>query len=106
MMDLTEFMAGPLVGSLDESQLAVNLAAVCHPRFSIPARFGEAEQSLPCPTGYRVHRPQDHGRSSTDSTERNAMDPQKITEEPQDRTGSWVRRPDDYKLQDQAEGRS
>ena len=34
------------------------------------------------------------------------MDPQKITEEPQDRTGSWVRRPDDYKLQDQAEGRS
>ncbi len=34
------------------------------------------------------------------------MDPQEITEEPQDRTGSWVRRPDEYKLQDLAGGRS
>jgi len=28
------------------------------------------------------------------------MDPQEITEEPQDRTGSWVRRHDEYTPQD------
>ena len=34
------------------------------------------------------------------------MDPQEITEEPQDRTGSWVRRHDEYTLQELAGGRS
>jgi hypothetical protein len=45
-------------------------------------------------------------RSSTDSKERKVMDPQEITEEPQDRTGSWVRRHDEYTPQDLAGGRS
>jgi len=34
------------------------------------------------------------------------MDPQGITEEPQDRTGSWVRRHDEYPPQELAGGRS
>lgn len=45
-------------------------------------------------------------RSSTDSKERKVMDPQEITEEPQDRTGSWVRRHDEYTPQELAGGRS
>jgi hypothetical protein len=45
-------------------------------------------------------------RSSTDSKERRVMDPQEITEEPQDRTGSWVRRHDEYTPQELAGGRS
>ena len=34
------------------------------------------------------------------------MDPQEITEEPQDRTGSWVGRHDEYTPQEPAGGRS
>ena len=34
------------------------------------------------------------------------MDPQEITVEPQDRTGSWVRRHDEYTPQELAGGRS
>jgi hypothetical protein len=34
------------------------------------------------------------------------MDPQEITEEPQDRTCSWVRRRDEYTPQELAGGRS
>ena len=45
-------------------------------------------------------------RSSTDSKERKVMNPQEITEEPQDRTGSWVRRHDEYTPQELAGGRS
>ena len=44
--------------------------------------------------------------SSTDSNERKVMDPQWITEEPEDRTGSWVRRHDEYTPQELAGGRS
>jgi hypothetical protein len=44
--------------------------------------------------------------SSTDSKERNFMDPQEITEKPQDRAGSWVRRHDEYTPQELAGGRS
>jgi hypothetical protein len=44
--------------------------------------------------------------SSTDSKERTVMDPQEITEEPQDRTGSWVRRHDEYTPQELAGGGS
>ena len=44
--------------------------------------------------------------SSTDSKERRVMDPQEITEEPQDRTGSRVRRHDEYTPQELAGGRS
>ncbi len=44
--------------------------------------------------------------SSTDSKERKVMDPQEITEEPQDRTDSWVRRHDEYTPQELAGGRS
>jgi hypothetical protein len=44
--------------------------------------------------------------SSTDSKERKIMDRQEITEEPQDRTGSWVRRHDEYTPQELAGGRS
>jgi hypothetical protein len=45
-------------------------------------------------------------RSSTDSNERKVMDPQEITEVPQDRTGSWVRRHDEHTPQELAGGRS
>jgi hypothetical protein len=38
--------------------------------------------------------------------ERRVMDPQEITEEPQDRTGSWVGRHDEYTPQELAGGRS
>jgi len=34
------------------------------------------------------------------------MDPQEITEQPQDRTGAWVRRHDEYTPQQLAGGRS
>jgi hypothetical protein len=34
------------------------------------------------------------------------MDPQEITEKSQDRTGSWVRRHDEYTPQEPAGGRS
>ena len=44
--------------------------------------------------------------SSTDSKERKVMDPQEITEERQDRTGSWVRRQDEYTPRELAGGRS
>ena len=43
---------------------------------------------------------------ATDSKERKVMDPQEITEEPQDRTGSRVRRHDEYTPQELAGGRS
>jgi hypothetical protein len=43
------------------------------------------------------HRPQ---------KERKIMDPQEITEEPQDRAGSWVRRHDEYTPRELAGGRS
>jgi hypothetical protein len=56
------------------------------------------------PPGQR--HPRTTNRSSTDSTERKVMDPQEITEEPQDRTGSWVRRHDEYTPQELAGGRS
>jgi hypothetical protein len=45
-------------------------------------------------------------RSSTDPKERKVMDPQQITEKPQDRTGSWVRRHDEYTPRELAGGRS
>jgi hypothetical protein len=45
-------------------------------------------------------------RSSTDFKDRNVMDRQEITEAPQDRTGSWVRRHDEYTPQELAGGRS
>jgi hypothetical protein len=44
--------------------------------------------------------------SSTDSKERKIMDPQEVTEEPQDRTGSSVRRHDEYTPQELVGGRS
>ena len=56
------------------------------------------------PPGQR--HPRTTTRSSTDSKERKVMDPQEITEEPQDRTGSWVRRHDEYTPQELAGGRS
>ncbi len=54
----------------------------------------------------RTAAPEDHHRSSTDSKERKVMDPQEITEQPQDRTGAWVRRHDEYTPQQLAGGRS
>ena len=45
-------------------------------------------------------------RNFTDSKERKVMDPQEITEAPQDRTGSWTRRRDEYAPQEPAGGRS
>jgi hypothetical protein len=45
-------------------------------------------------------------RSSSDSRERNVMDPQEITGEPRDRIGSWVGRHDEYTPQGPAGGRS
>jgi hypothetical protein len=56
------------------------------------------------PPGQR--HPRTTTRSSTDPKERKTMDPQEITEEPQDGTGSWVRRHDEYTPQDLAGGRS
>ena len=56
------------------------------------------------PPGKR--HPRTTTRSSTDSKERKVMDPQEITEEPQDRTGSWVRRHDEHTPQELAGGRS
>jgi len=56
------------------------------------------------PPGQR--HPRTTTRSSTDSNERKVMDPQEITEEPHDRTGSWVRRHDEYTPQELAGGRS
>ena len=44
--------------------------------------------------------------SFTDPRERKTMDPQEITEEPQDRTGSWAVRHDEYTPQELAGGRS
>jgi hypothetical protein len=45
-------------------------------------------------------------RSSAHSTERKVMDPQEITEQPQDQAGSWVRRHDEYLAQELAGGHS
>ena len=45
-------------------------------------------------------------RSSTDSKEREVVDPQEPIEKPQDRTGSWVRRDGEYTPQELARGRS
>jgi hypothetical protein len=76
-------------------------------RARAPAR---ARRDLPAaatayaPPGQR--HPRTTTRSSTDSKERKVMDPQEITEEPQDRTGSWVRRHDEYTPQELAGGRS
>jgi hypothetical protein len=57
------------------------------------------------PPGQR--RPRTTTRSSTDPKERKkTIDPQQITEEPQDQTGSWVRRHDEYTPQELAGGRS
>jgi hypothetical protein len=56
------------------------------------------------PPGQR--HPRTTTRSSTDSKERKVMDPQEITEEPQDRTGAWERRHDEYTPQELAGGRS
>ena len=56
------------------------------------------------PPGQR--HPRTTARSSTDSKEWKVMDLQEITEEPQDRTGSWVRRHDEYTPQELAGGRS
>ena len=56
------------------------------------------------PPGQR--HPRTTARSSTDSKKRKVMDPQEITEKPQDRTGSWVRRHDEYTSQELAGGRS
>jgi hypothetical protein len=68
-----------------------------------PPALGPAE--LRPPPGQRTAGPPPV--SSTDSKERKIiMDPQEITEEPQDRTGSWVRRHDEYTPQERAGGRS
>jgi hypothetical protein len=40
------------------------------------------------------------------TNERKAMDPQEVTEAPQDRTGSWIPRHDEYTPQALAGGRS
>ena len=56
------------------------------------------------PPGQR--HPRTTTRSSTDSNERKVMDPQEITEAPQDRTGSWLRTHDECTPQDLAGGRS
>ena len=56
------------------------------------------------PNGQR--HPRTTTRSSIGSKERKVMDPQEITEKPQDRTGSWVRRHDEYTPQELAGGRS
>jgi hypothetical protein len=58
-----------------------------------------------CPAPGQRH-PRTTTRCSTDSKQRKVMDPQEITEEPQDRTGSWVRRHDEYTPQELAGGRS
>jgi hypothetical protein len=60
-----------------------------------------AERALP---GQR--HPRTTTRSSTDSKERKVMDPKQITEKPQDRTGSWLRRRGGYTPQELAGGRS
>jgi hypothetical protein len=56
------------------------------------------------PPGQR--HPRTTTRSSTASKDRKVMDPQEITEKPQDRTGSWVLRHDEYTPQELAGGRS
>jgi hypothetical protein len=50
--------------------------------------------------------PRSTTRSSTDSKERKVMDPKEITEKPQDRTGLWLRRHDEYTPQELAGVRS
>jgi hypothetical protein len=56
------------------------------------------------PPGHR--HPRTTSRSSTDSKERKVMDPQEITEEPQDRASSWVGRHDEDTPQELAGDRS
>lgn len=68
------------------------------PKYLLPKR--RAERPRP---GQR--HPRTTTRSSTDSKERKVMDPQEITEKPQDRTGSWLRRHDEYTPHEPAEGR-
>jgi hypothetical protein len=66
--------------------------------------------SVPCREALTGSAHQVKGRERRgprhDSKERKVMDPQEITEEPQDRTGSWVRRHDEYTPQELAGGRS
>jgi hypothetical protein len=45
-------------------------------------------------------------RNSTDSQAMKVLDPQRISEEPRDRTGSWLRRHDEYTPHGLAGGRS
>ena len=61
-----------------------------------------AERPPPGQRHPRTHHPQLHRLQK----ERKVMDPQEITEQPQDRTGSWVRRHDEYTPQELAGGRS
>jgi hypothetical protein len=56
------------------------------------------------PPGQR--HPRTTTRSSADSKERKVMDPQEITEKPQDRTGAWLRSHDEHTPQELAGGRS
>ena len=56
------------------------------------------------PPGQR--HPRTTTRSSTDSKRGKVMDPQEIAEEPQERTGSWMRRHDEHTPQELAGGRS
>jgi hypothetical protein len=55
------------------------------------------------PPGQRHRRTTN--RSSTDANERKVMDPQEIAE-PQDRTGSWMRRQEEDTSQELERGRS
>jgi hypothetical protein len=55
------------------------------------------------PRGQR--HPRSTARSFTDCKERMVMGPQEITEKPQDRTGWWVRRHDEYTPQKLGGGR-
>ena len=54
----------------------------------------------------RDHPVRRAARARADSKERKVMNPQEITEEPQDRTGSLVRRHDEYTPQELTGGRS
>ena len=75
-------------------------------RARAPARARRDLPAAATASSARIAAPRTTTRSSTDSKERKVMDPQEITEEPQDRTGSWVRRHDEYTPQELAGGRS
>ena len=64
--------------------------------------------SVPCREALTgsAHQVKGRERRGPRHQERKVMDPQEITEEPQDRTGSWVRRHDEYTPQELTGGRS